>query len=160
MPDPAVQFNRSLSPKPQFTRPVFFHPCPPQLASYTASEFGDSTRMDTFYQVFGFVAAICIGIIVLTAFFTAIGYFKSKTRGFDILTLKGFIKDGKLINVYLSGGKSVLGVRFIGFTDQSAGKGGVPYQLSSMVILETTKGSRVLIRADSVRMIEEVDDVA
>jgi hypothetical protein len=116
--------------------------------------------MDTFYQVFGFVAAICIGIIVLSAFFTAVGYFKSKTRGFDILKLKGFIKDGKLINVYLSGGKSVLGVRFIGFTDQSVGKGGVPYQLSSMVILETTKGSRVFIRADSVRMIEEVDDVA
>ena len=116
--------------------------------------------MDTFYQVFGFVAAICIGIIVLSAFFTAVGHFKSKTRGFDILKLKGFIKDGKLINVYLSGGKSVLGVRFIGFTDQSAGKGGVPYQLSSMVILETTKGSRVFIRSDSVRMIEEVDDVA
>src|SRR5260221_3634595 len=116
--------------------------------------------MDTFYQVFGFVAAICIGIIVLTAFFTAVGYFKRKTRGFDILKLKGFITDGKLINVYLSGGKSVLGVRFIGFTDQSAGKGGVPYQLSSMVILETTKSSRVFICAESVRMIEEADDVA
>jgi hypothetical protein len=120
---------------------------------------GDSTRMDTFYQVFGFVAAICIGIIVLTAFFTAVGYFKSKTRGFDILKLKGFIKDGKLINVHLSGGKSLLGVRFVGFTDQSVGKGGVPYQLSSMVILETTKGSRIFIRADSVKMIEEVEDV-
>ncbi len=116
--------------------------------------------MDTFYQVFGFVAAICIGVIVLTAFFNAGSYFKSKTPGFDILRIKGFIKDGKLINVYLSGGKSVLGVRFVGFTDQSAGKGGVPYQLSSMVILETTKGSRVLIRTDSVRMIEEVEDVA
>ena len=64
--------------------------------------------MDTFYQVFGFVAAICIGIIVLSAFFAAVGYFKSKTRGFDILKIKGFIKDGKLINVYLSARKSVL----------------------------------------------------
>jgi hypothetical protein len=116
--------------------------------------------MDTFYQVFGFVAAICVGIIVLTAFFTAVGYFKSKTRGFDILKLKGFIKDGKLINVHLSGGKSLVGVRFVGFTDQNVGKGGVPYQLSSMVILETTKGSRIFIRADSVKMIEEVEDVA
>jgi hypothetical protein len=97
---------------------------------------------------------------VLTAFFTLVGYFKSKTRGFDILKLKGFVKDGKLINVYLSGGNSLPGVRFIGFTDQGGGKGGIPYQLSSMVILETTKGSRVLIRAESVKMIEEVDDVA
>ena len=115
--------------------------------------------MDTFYQVFGFVAALCAGIIILTVFFTAVGYFKRATRGFDVVKLKGFIKDGKLINVYLSGGKSVLGVRFVGFTDQSAGKSGVPYQFSSMVVLETTKGARVLIRSDSVRMIEEVEDV-
>ena len=116
--------------------------------------------MDTFYQVFVFVAALCAGIIMLTVFFTAVGYFKRATRGFDVVKLKGFIKDGKLINVYLSGGKSVLGVRFVGFTDQSAGKSGVPYQFSSMVVLETTKGARVLIRADSVRMIEEVEDVS
>jgi hypothetical protein len=29
-----------------------------------------------------------------------------------------------------------------------------------MMILKTTKGSRVMIRADAVRMIEEVEDVA
>jgi len=74
--------------------------------------------------------------------------------------LKGFIKDGKLVNVYLSGGKSVLGVKFVGFTDQNAGKAGVPYQLSSMLVLETVKGSRVLIRSDAVRMIEEVETTA
>ena len=116
--------------------------------------------MDTFYQVFGFVAALCIGVIILTVFFTGVGYFKRATREFDIVKLKGFIKDGKLINVYLSGGKSVLGVRLVGFTEQGAGKGGVPYQFSSMVVLETAKGARVLIRADSVRMIEEIEDLA
>jgi hypothetical protein len=31
--------------------------------------------MDTFYQVLGFEAAFCIGIMVLTAFFTPLGYF-------------------------------------------------------------------------------------
>ena len=116
--------------------------------------------METFYQVFGFVAAICIGIIVLTVFFTVVGYFKGKARGFDFLKLNGFIKDGKLVNVHLSGGKSLSGVRLVGFTDQSTGKDGVPYQLSSMVVLETTKGSRIFIRADSVKMIEEVEDAA
>jgi hypothetical protein len=78
--------------------------------------------MDTFYQVFGFVAAICIGIIALASFFGIVSFFKSKARGFDVVKLKGFIKDKKLINVYLSGGKSVLGVRFVGFTEQSVGK--------------------------------------
>ena len=114
--------------------------------------------MDLFYQTFGFVAAICAGIIILTVFFTAISYFKRATRGFDVVKLKGFIKDGKRVNVYLSGGKSVLGVRLVGFTDQSAGKGGVSYQLSHMVVLETAKGARVLVRSDAVRMIEEVED--
>jgi len=74
--------------------------------------------------------------------------------------MKGFIKDGRLINVHLSSGKTLLGVRFIGFTDQSAGKGGVPYQLASMVVLEAAKGARVYVRADSVRMFEEVEDAA
>jgi hypothetical protein len=113
--------------------------------------------MDLFYQTFGVIAAFCVGIIILTVFFLAVGYFKRATRGFDVVKLKGFIKDGKLVNVYLSGGKSVLGVKFVGFTDQNAGKGGIPYQLSSMVVLETAKGARVLIRADAVRMIEELE---
>jgi hypothetical protein len=37
-------------------------------------------------------------------------------------------------------------------------KSGVPFQLSHMVVLETAKGARVLIRSDAVRMIEEVED--
>ena len=116
--------------------------------------------MDLFYQTFGFVVAICAGIIILTVFFTAIGYFKRATRGFDVVKLKGFIKDGRLVNVYLSGGKSVLGVRLVGFTDQGSGKGGVPYQLSHMVVLETVKGARVLVRSDAVRMIEELESAS
>ncbi len=116
--------------------------------------------MDLFYQTLGFVVAICAGIIILTLFFTAVGYFKGATRGFDVVKLKGFIKDGKLVNVHLTGGKSVLGVRLLGFTDQGSGKGGVPYQLSHMVVLETVKGARVLVRSDAVRMIEELENAS
>ena len=103
--------------------------------------------MDTFYQVLGFVAALCIGIMVLTAFFTAVGYVKGRTRGFEVLKLKGFITDGKLLNIHLRGGKSVHGVRLVGFTEQSVGKGGVPYQLSSMVIFETVWRIHEMARA-------------
>ncbi len=115
--------------------------------------------MDTFNQVFGFVAAICIGIIVLTAFFTGLGYLKRRTRGFDIVKMKGFIKDGRLVNVHLSSGMVYRGVRFVGFSDQSSTKGGVPFQLSQMVVCETVKGARVLFRPEAVRIIEEVEDV-
>lgn len=123
-------------------------------------QFRCHSHMELFYQTFGIIAAFCAGIIILTLFFTGIGYFKRSTRGFEVVKLKGFIKDGKLINVYLNGGRSVLGVRFVGFTDGVAGKGGVPYQLSSMVVLETAKGARVLVRADAVRMIEEIEGAA
>jgi hypothetical protein len=116
--------------------------------------------MDIFYQVFGFVAAVSLGIMILTVFFTIIGYFKRATRGFDVVKMKGFIKDGRLINVHLSSGKLLSGVRMIGFTDQSAGGKAIPRQLSGMVVLETTAGARVYVRADSVRMFEEIDHAA
>ena len=121
---------------------------------------GDCKRMDTFYQVFGFVAAIGIGIIGLSAFFTAVGYFKSRTRGFDIVKMKGFIKGGRFVNVHLSSGMVYRGVRFVGFSDQTTAKGAVPYQLSQMVVCETAKGARIFFRPDAVRIIEEVEDVA
>jgi hypothetical protein len=114
--------------------------------------------VDTFYQVFGFVAAICIGIIVLSAFFTGIGYFKSRTRGFEIVKLKRFIKDGRVVNVHLSSGRIFSNVRFVGFTDQSSAKVGIPFSLSQMVVCETAKGARIFFRAEAVRVIEEVED--
>ncbi len=114
--------------------------------------------MDTFYQVFGFVAALCVGIIVLTVFFTAVGYFKRAKRGFDVVKMKGFVKDGKLVNVHLSCGKILPGVRFVGFTEQGANRTAIPYQLSGMVVLESAKGARIYVRANSVRMIEEIEN--
>jgi len=113
--------------------------------------------MDTFNQVFGFVAAICIGIMMLTLFFTGIGYFKSRTRGFDIVKLKRFIKDDRVVNIHLSNGKVYQRVRFVGFTDQSSAKRGIPYPLSQMVVCEREPGSRVFFRADAVRVIEEME---
>jgi hypothetical protein len=104
------------------------------------------------------VLAISLGIIILTVFFTIISYFKRATRGFDIVKMKGFIKDGKLINVHLSSGKILVGVRFVGFTDQGSGRAAIPHQLSSMVVLETAPGARSYVPADSVRMFEEVEN--
>jgi len=113
--------------------------------------------METFYQVFGFVAALCAGIIILALFFTGLGYFRRATRGFDIVKMKRFIKDGRLVNVHLSSGRIFGSVRFIGFTDQSSARGGIPYPLSQMVVCETERGARVFFRADAVRVIEEVE---
>ncbi|MFT4589775.1 MAG: hypothetical protein ACI8QF_003896 [Limisphaerales bacterium] len=114
--------------------------------------------MDTFYNVFGFVAAICAGIVILALFFTALGLFNRKTRGFSLVRWKGFIKEGRLVNVVMKDGKSSQGLRFLGFTDQGASTQGIPYQLAGMVVLEKATGARIFIRADSVKLIEEVDE--
>jgi len=116
--------------------------------------------MDTFYQVFGFVAAICIGIMALATFFGIVSYFKRRTASYDIVKMKRFIKDGRAVNVHLSSGRIFSGVRFVGFTDQSSAKGGIPFSLSQMVVCETAKGARIFFRAEAVRVIEEVDDAA
>ena len=116
--------------------------------------------MGTFYQVFGFIAALCAGIIILALFFTGLSYIKRSTRGFNIVKMKRFIKDGRLVNVHLSNGRIFSGVRFIGFTNQSSTGGGIPYPLSQMVVCETAEGARIFFRADAVRVIEEVKDSA
>jgi hypothetical protein len=116
--------------------------------------------MNTFIDAFGYVLALCCGVIILAVFFTALGYFKRLARGIDVITVKGYIQEGKLVNVHLTSGAVHRGLRFVGFTDQSATKGGVPYPLSQMVVCETVKGARVLFRPQAVRVIEEVEDVA
>ena len=116
--------------------------------------------MDTFYQVFGFVAAICLGIIVLATFFGIVGYFKRRTASYDIVKLKRFIKEGRPVNVHLNNGRIFSAVRFVGFTDQHSVKGSIPFSLSQMVVCETAQGARLFFRAEAVRVIEEVDSAA
>ena len=116
--------------------------------------------METFSQVFGFVAAISAGIIILAIFFTALGYVKRLFGGASIVKMEGFLKDGKFVNVHLSDGRVIEKVRFVGFTDQSSVKNmNIPYQLSSLVVLESGKRARILVKADAVRTIEEIEDV-
>jgi hypothetical protein len=62
--------------------------------------------------------------------------------------------------VHLNSGRTFSGVKFVGFTDQGSAKSGIPYSLSQMVVCETVKGARIFFRAEAVRIIEEVDDVA
>lgn len=44
----AVQFNSSVSHNPRSSRLVFFHPCSPRIAGYTASTLGDFEFVKTF----------------------------------------------------------------------------------------------------------------
>lgn len=113
--------------------------------------------MESFYQVFGVVAALCAGVMILAVFFTVLSAVKQRVRGFEVLRWKGLIREGRLINVHLSSGKLLTGVRLVGSTSQHTARDGLPYQLANLLVLETASGARVFVRADSVRMMEEIE---
>ena len=116
--------------------------------------------MNTFYEVLGFVMAICTGVIVLTLFFTALGYLKRLTRGPGVLAVSGFVRSDKLVQIHMSDGRVTPKIRFIGCSEASSKSSPIPYPLSSMVVFETEAGARLMIRPDSIKMIEEVAEVA
>jgi hypothetical protein len=111
--------------------------------------------VETFSPVFGFVAAICIGIITLTVFFTLVGMFNRKVRGFEIVKTKKLFKEGKLVNITLNNGTVFRKVKFVGFTTHHPG---APSRLSQMLVCEKENGSKVFFQADTVRVIEEADE--
>ncbi len=115
--------------------------------------------MDTFYDAFGIVAALCAGIIILAVFFSVVGYFKTALGGAGIVKLNGFVRDGKLTNLHLDSGQVWQGVRFVGVINQNSIKGGaIPYQFANIVVFESLQGARLWIRADAIKAIEELDD--
>jgi len=133
----------------------------PLAAVVELGAVGGITRMDTFYKAFGIITAFCAGIIILAVFFTALSYLKRIVQGPGVNTVSGFIREGKRVCVHLTGGRALQRVRFIGFSEPGSVKGGaIPYHLSSMVVFETEQEARILVRADSIRMIEEVADAA
>jgi hypothetical protein len=115
--------------------------------------------METFLNTFGFVAAILLGIIILILFVTLLNLASSKMGDPALIKMKKFFNNAGLINVHLAGGKIMERVKFIGFTNPASMKGGhIPYHLAHMVVLENSAAKRILIRADAIKMIEEVDE--
>ena len=101
--------------------------------------------MERFVDTFGVVVA-----------FTLLGYLNNLIGGGKVIKLRGFLKDAALVNVHLVGGNTLERMRFVGFTDSPAAKGNVPFQLRNMVVLENEHGLRTLIKADTIKMIEEI----
>jgi hypothetical protein len=81
-------------------------------------------------------------------------------RRWQVVPLQGFINERKLVNVHLKNGKIFRGVRFVGFTEDTSPKSGIPYQLSRMAVCETETGAKILLRADAIQTIEELEGPA
>jgi hypothetical protein len=115
--------------------------------------------MEVFTIAISIVSSIVLGIIVLTLFVKLLRLTESKMGSPGLVKMNIFLKNASRVNVHLSGGRIMENVKFIGFTDQSSMKGGnLPYHLSHMVVLENAAEKRILIRADAIKMIEEVDE--
>jgi hypothetical protein len=113
--------------------------------------------METFNIWISVIGAICIGVMALGVFFTLLNAIKRRFSQTAILKLKGVFNTSGLLNVHLNGSKTVSRVKFVGFTDPNSMKG-VPFHLKNMVVFENAGGKRILIRADTIRMIEEIHD--
>jgi hypothetical protein len=115
--------------------------------------------METFLNSISIIGALCIGIIILSIFFTLLSSGKRRFSQVNIVKLDGLFKTSDFLNVHLSCGRSVSHVKFIGFTDSESMKG-IPHQLTNMVVFENAYGKRVLLRPDSIRMMEEIHEDA
>jgi len=111
--------------------------------------------METFIVWISVIGAICIGVMALAVFFTLLNAIQRRFSKTAIIKLKGIFKTSEWLNVHLNGSKTVEHVKFVGVTDPNSMKG-VPYHLNNMVVFETAAGKRVLLRADTIRMIEEI----
>ena len=112
--------------------------------------------METFNLWISGISAICIGVMALAVFFSVLNGIQRRFAKTPFIKLKGVFNQSELLNVHINGGKTVSRVKFVGFTDPNSMKG-VPYQLNNMAVFEHTDGKRILVRADTIRMIEEIN---
>jgi hypothetical protein len=110
--------------------------------------------MDVFMSTFGGVAALCLGVIILAVFFSLLN--RLTGGGNKIIKFHGLLKEAAWVNVHLVGGNILERMKFVGFTDPPSAKGNIPFHLRNMVVLENDHGLRTLIKAEAIKMIEEI----
>ncbi len=112
--------------------------------------------MENFSYVFGPVLAVALGIIVLSIFFKVLSRFGRTKDEPPLIKLKGFFKNAEFVDVHLGGTNVLKKVKVVGVSDVSQiGKGGFPYELNGMVVLEKENKKRIMIKAKLITMIVE-----
>lgn len=101
------------------------------------------------------VGAIVLGVVALATFF----YLASRLTGDPQesprrVGIRRVLDDRTRAAVHLAAGAVIEDVRFVGHISADSIKGGVPYELRGMVILEHPDGRRTLIQAKLIRQIE------
>jgi len=109
--------------------------------------------MDIFIRWMGPIAAICIGIMVLTVFFKIISYIGDRVSPVKHIKIKKLLSQSELVTAHLTSGDKIPNLKFIGFTDTGSVKG-VPFEMTNLVTFEKPDGVTVLVRANRIKMIE------
>lgn len=116
--------------------------------------------MQMFYDTLAVVLAISIGIMVLSVFFWLLAKIDNKLRKpANLLHVKGILDKGQRINIHFNRSQTMMNVRFAGIiSEKQAEKGGLPYQLVGMMVVEDAEQKRFLVKADTIRMVEQIAD--
>jgi hypothetical protein len=108
----------------------------------------------------GYVWAVIVSVILLLIIYGIVNS-KIRERRNRKLTkellpeVQDHIKSNQLYDVYLSCGRSFLGVKFIGFSKTPDGNSdSLPFPLQSWVILEDANGKRSYIKPTSLRFYQ------
>lgn len=111
--------------------------------------------MGAFETPVAWIASICGGIAALAVFFWLLG---AVTRWFTRPAPPelAFVAEGARVNVHLRGGQTVSDVTFVGFSPGEPKGSEVPHALRAMLVVVQDPDRRLLIRADRIRMIEEL----
>ena len=109
--------------------------------------------MEIFIMWMAPIAAICIGIMVLTVFFKFIGYIGDRVSPVKHIKIKKLLSQSELVTAHFTSGDRIPNLKFIGFTDSASVKG-VPYELTNLVTFEKLDGSKMLVRANRIKLIE------
>jgi hypothetical protein len=105
------------------------------------------------FSTFGVgVLCLALAIMVLSIFFTLLGWLSSGAKP-ESLAVRGVLKKDTWATVHTTGDEKFDRVRFVGFTSAESLKSRLPADLHGMVILEDESKRRFLIRAKAIRMI-------
>ena len=110
--------------------------------------------VESFTAWLGAIGALCIGIMALAVFFALLNAVKDSLKKPQHIQIKGFLSEAELVTVHLTSGKVISGLKFVGVVDASTIKGNLPWQLTSMVVFETEDQRRVMVRGDSIKIME------
>ena len=112
-----------------------------------------ASKVHPFEATVSVVGTVAAAIVLLTLFFRFLGWWDRRGDGVKSVATSKALSTHPRTKVHIGSGKTIENVRVVGVTDSNAGKG-MPWELSGMLILEHEDGSRTLLQAKTVRMIE------